>query len=374
MDEKDLNNVNQIDMECSIVDDDDTFVLSPNTSTKNKRIDNHVPDYESEDEERDLQSITGIILNFNDTDEDDLKVIKANTNINSPEITVEKNFTSDTDDSNFINNESTIDMETDYYDDTDDPDYFEASHKPRVELQSENHINGSNLKTNRQKSILDFDENPEYFHNELVSEEMIEEKKKITQGEVEADYWKKLQKKHAASNKKGAYNTHFHLAGNAKLEQELFNHDMNTGPIPSPAGGLVGNSDAGNAGEAAGGEGGCCEGLETNNYSELLNDIFNIIGFEVLENSDNSLVAIDSLGQVDDIKAKNLDELIILLNPYIEDCFIYPLQIATNQKFNTCKEWVDWYNSDDNANKFKKCSSDIKYCDVLANHLSECVI
>ena len=61
------------------------------------------------------------------------------------------------------------------------------------------------------------------------------------------------------------------------------------------------------------------------------------------------------------------------LKPYIDDCLIYPLQISTNNNFNNYKDWVDWYTAD-MQKAFPKCAADIEYCDLLANHLHECVI
>ncbi len=68
---------------------------------------------------------------------------------------------------------------------------------------------------------------------------------------------------------------------------------------------------------------------------------------------------------------KDNTEVFSNLKPYIDDCFVYPLQIATGEKFKDCKDWCDWYKGE-NCDKFPKCSNDIKYCDLIANHINDC--
>ena len=59
------------------------------------------------------------------------------------------------------------------------------------------------------------------------------------------------------------------------------------------------------------------------------------------------------------------------LNPYVQDCFIIPLQVETGNNFKTCKEWSDWY-TPEMEKKYPQCKQDVKYCDLYANHLPEC--
>jgi hypothetical protein len=227
--------------------------------------------------------------------------------------------------------------------------------------------------------------NPIFFDTddedkELICSELIDEgKKKKTFGEVEDDYWKTLTKKHASSNKKGAYNTSFHFAGNPEKERQIFNRMMGTDTeaVSSAIGSdslMSSSATSGSVASAAasGGEG-CCESVETSNYGKQLLELFDIIGFEIFKNSDDSYIAIDKCDMLPSITVKSLSDLVETLKPYIDDCLIYPLQVATNQKINTYKEWADWYNSD-MQKAFPKCESDIKYCDLLANHLDECVV
>ena len=58
--------------------------------------------------------------------------------------------------------------------------------------------------------------------------------------------------------------------------------------------------------------------MHQNKYSNKLQRIFDIIGFDVIKNSDDSLVAIDCLDDsTSEIKAENLIDLLVKLNPYI---------------------------------------------------------
>ena len=338
MNEQELNNVNQIDMECHIIDEDDLVIN----------------DIEVADD-RDIQSKTGIIINFDDDDDVPVKRIIADTSTRNAEININSNFSEDT-----FRDYNSIDMETKYSEDEEE------------ELTS----------TTRSENPIFFDLGEP---NGLVSSEMLGEgKRSISFGEVEDDYWEKLSKKHKKTNKKGAYNTSFHFAGNPKKEQDMFNHMMGTADSTVDVADLISSDSllsasttisnttvASSSGEGSGE--GCCESINTSDYSKKLNDLFDVIGFEVFKNSDNSYVAIDKCDILPELSVLTLVDLISALKPYIDDCLIYPLQISTNNNFNNYKDWANWYNAD-MQKAFPKCAKDIEYCDLLANHLHECVI
>lgn len=349
MNEKDLENINQIDMECTCCDDDESFCEINNNDQADDCTD------------RSYQRTTNIILNFND--DDDESTSKTRTicaDINNDKITINKNFNSAFDDAEDINS---IDMETDYFDD-DDPDFYSAVRK-----------------TNTVKSMFD-DDDEDYFEDKQLIDDSLIESKKASTGDVEADYWKKLAKKHADSNKKGAYNTHFHFAGNPKLEMELFNHDMqpNTevktiglGDIGMDLSGNLTGSEGGEisgniTGIAAGGEASGSVGESLTEELCELTPIFNILGFTINKQDNNTFKAIDDCNIEADIEADNMKDLISKLSPYIDDCFIYPLQIQTGEKFKTCNDWANWYTCD-KEKEFPKCKNDINCCKILATYL-----
>lgn len=402
MEEKNLENINPIDLSFTGDIDDDNFIVKETpscfTSNTNENLESEEPNYKKE---------TGIIIDLRD--EDDTKIepkkrFRSFYEQEAEEIQPLRTISADIDDYgnlNFNKNfnsdldypvKDTNEIDLEYNGPIDDEIDLHATTNTKMnsleqEFYNQKHMNRNNLKSFKNKTILDFNEDPEYFNNELISEDLIEEKKKVTQGEVEADYWKKLQKKHKNSNVKGAYNTHFHLAGNPKLEQELFNHDMNTGKIPGSAGSsnsehapMEGNPEAAVAsGDATGsvsvgGDGGASgsfgESLKEN-YTKQLKDIFNIIGFEIIKNNNNTYLAIDLCDDNNSLECKDKEDLVIQLKPYIDDCFVCPLEIATGKKFNTYNDWISWYN-DGNKDNFPKFSSDIAYLDIIANHLNDC--
>ena len=346
MNEQELNNVNQIDMSCQVADDDDLVIT------------------DMRDDDREVQSKTGIIINFDDEDDElPIKKITADTSITSRDIDIKSDFFhSDFEDYNMI------DMETDYSEDDDEP-----------------RINTSTSPIRKNPLFFSSDEDE---LSGLVSSDMLDESKKATSfGDVEDDYWEKLTKKHKQTNKKGAYNTSFHFAGNPKKEQDMFNHMMRTETenvkvsdiLPSNSLLSVASSseEAGNAGFDADGVSGtgegCCESLSDINYGEKLLELFDIAGFEVFKNSDNSIVALDKCDILPTITVTDVYELVKTLQPYLEDCLIYPLQTATNMHLDNYKDWVSWYTAE-RKSQFPKCANDIGYCDLLANHLHECVI
>ena len=66
--EQDFTNVNQIDMDCRFVDDDDSFGISSNNTGA---------------DDREVQSKTGIIINFDDDDDVPVRQIKADTRVDN---------------------------------------------------------------------------------------------------------------------------------------------------------------------------------------------------------------------------------------------------------------------------------------------------
>lgn len=321
--EKDLDKVNEIDMECHVMDDDD-FIVNDETSAA---------------DDREVQSKTGIIINFDDDDDIPVRKIIADTSTTHSGINVTSDFSEED-----FHDYNAIDMETKYGDDEDE--------------------------------IYDSKSNPLFIDKEpagLVAEEMLEEgKRSISFGQVEDDYWDKISSKHKKTNKKGAYNAHFHFAGNPKKEAEMFNQMMGSDSLATTSATNVASGSDSSSATSPGGEG-CCEDLSTSDYSKKLSELLDIIGFEVFKNSDGSYVAIDRCDVLPEITAATIADLIQTLQPYLEDCLIYPLQLITNNNFKTYNEWVEWY-TDDMRKAYPKCASDIAYCDLLANHLPKCEI
>ena len=343
MDEKDLENINQIDMECECCDDDD---------------------------------FGGPIRTISATADDH-------------RINIERNFNSCMEpDYEHINE---IDMECDAPDDTDDS-FGNVNFTPSI--ASEIHKKEEDIWNNGPKKtgiILDFsDDEDEFIDNlkntpidkdafadneveeehELVGESMKKQDDLISQGEVESDYLKKLQQKHAKSNKKGAYNTYFHLAGNPQKEVELFNHDMGSDFENQGATNITGTAEGSAA--ASGGEASCScsEALEgKSGYERTANEILTILRYEAIKNSDGSYTVIDDLNPDKDIIYKDANELRDALAHDFDSCFILPLEISTGLKFDTLEEWLDWY--EENKSDNKDLAKDMNYIDVFVNHLSE---
>lgn len=154
-----------------------------------------------------------------------------------------------------------------------------------------------------------------------------------------------------------------------QAEMDDFNAGFSTNGTPS----ITNSSADGLGGDVSGGEG-CCEDLEVKidnvDWTSLAKALLSIIGFTVSK-SDNGYIVHDECETCPDMNCKNNEEIFASLKPYIDDCFIYPLQITTGEKFNNCKDWCDWYQGE-NCNKFAKCANDIKYCDLVANHINDC--
>lgn len=344
MDEKDLENINQIDMECEAPDDDDDF--------------------------------GGPIRTISATADD-------------RGINIERNFNSCLEpDYEHINE---IDMECEAPDDTDDS-FGSANFTPSI--ASEIHEKESDVWNNGPKktgTILDFGDDEDELldkikeaparldafdadeveeEHELVGESMKKQADFISQGEVESDYLKKLQKKHAKSNKKGAYNLHFHLAGNPQKEVELFNHDMGSDFENQGSTNITGTAEG--SGAASSGEASCAcsEAVEgKSGYEKTANEILTILGYEAIKNSDGSYTVIDDLNPDKDIICKDADELRDALAHDFDSCFILPLEIDTGLKFDSLEGWLDWYKENESDNN--SLARDMNYIDVFVNHLSE---
>lgn len=348
MDEKDLGKVNQIDMECNFVDDDeDSLVLINNNGVTEPEVSSY-------------NRKTGVIIDLNDeapSSSNNNKLMRKNIDAD-----INKDMANDSiDDVNY----NVIDMECNCYEDEDD--------EPKTPISAENHIKYKNDDGGKVATILDFSDDPELFHNELISEEMVEAKKKIDQGTLEDNYWDNIQKKHLKTNKKGAYNAHFHLAGNPEKEKEMFNSSVDknvsysgvieNGTNFSSSNNAIDNSSAATAGEA------CAEDLEMNKQQSeaknLIAEIFDIIGFDVIKNKDNSFIVIDLCNDDNNFECVDKEDLFYQLKPYIDDCFILPLQTKTHQNFKNYDEWINWYNEDENNKKYQK---DMDYLMAIINY------
>lgn len=340
----DLETVNQVDLSINpkFLDDDDSF---GSLKISDSQDDNF-------EDDRNYQSKTGVIIDLSDdTSKAEIRTITADINPCNSNIEVYKNFDSDNLESTDYNR---IDMETEYFDDEDE-DIVAA--KPTKQTKQ---VSGESIA---------FENDSEDIHESAIN------------GEVTKDYWRKLAKKHAASNKRGAYNTHFHLSGNPKADREFFNQAMggNSGEFSEES--IASTSAQGNVTGIAASSGESAsfgESLNTSttdsSYTKELNDLLKILNIEILLNSDNSFTVLDLLDDSVEYRCSDIAELKFALQPYLEDCFIYPLQIATNEKLSTCEEWCKWYENEVNRKAYPRCADDIKYCDLVANHLQECAI
>lgn len=226
MNEKDLANINKIDMDFSgSNDDDDSFVVTEGVKENNGFVQ------------------TGIIINFNDDDDD----FNANMKKHASNASVD-----------FIDKTSSvilqpeqkgyneIDMECKYGDDTED-DYLpptktspkrnsifeddeEDEFLDKKELVLEEDV-ARMLATNKVSVMTIEDEylkslSKKYTAKDDMKKEELEEdllpvieKKQPTLKNILRD----LQKKHRNSIKKGAMGSHFHFAGNPEKARDMFN-------------------------------------------------------------------------------------------------------------------------------------------------------
>lgn len=338
---------NEVDTECSFVDEDDLGGFGGDCDAR------PVKTISVQAEENGLRTIK----NWDDPNED-------YSNVN--EIDMECDVCEDDDEPSFAHIKSETyrhdaqpkELDTSIYygetvDDWGDDDDEEEKYRSR---KTSKNINSDDYVMS---DDVPYDDTEELDEKELIDEEMIEEKKKSSTGEVEDDYYKKLQKKHKDSNVKGSYNMSMHFCGDPEAEMAAFNAGF--------------SSNGGPSGDAGGGEG-CCEDLEVKidnvDWTAVAKALLSILGFELLKD-DNGFVLHDECETCPDVCCKNNEEIFASLKPYVDDCFIFPLQFTTGEKFNNCKDWCDWYKGE-NCSKFPRCADDIKYCDLVANHINDC--
>ena len=325
-----LENYNEIDMECNIAEDDDGFGgFTENSSSAKKK--------------------TGIILDFNE-DDDSVKVLKPlvvqdeQDILNAAHGVLGQHSLENTDLSKIPFNE--IDMECSIGEDDD----FGCSPKNEIE---EN-----------------FDiENKELVNNDIIVQESKQKANTlINQGKIEADYYDKLKKKHANSNVKGSYNTHFHFSHDPETEMKDFNVGVGKN---SPEGG-VSKAAVSELDSCISTMGGIGESKKGNEYKKLFEDFLNLSGFEI-EKLPNKTIKLKDLYDDKNTEyiCRNADDILKTLHPFIVDYCITPLQIRTGKDLKDCKDWYSWYNNDI-AKQYPNCKDDIKYCDLMANHINDC--
>lgn len=384
MNEKNLENINQIDMSFSGYEEDDNASFGSISE-------------DIEDKRSPVK--TGIILNFNDEDDLDINIKKHPSNKpvsimnaadnNNPIINSET-----------FNGYNEIDMECKHGDDTEDDESFSTPVKKKSLFSADEDINDQDDTAN--KGLILDEESTGMFNSKKVTvtnleddfweqltkkyteefdneeKELVEtnKKRKEQKGNLQ-NQLRDLQKKHAKSNKKGAMGMDFHLIGNIEKEHSFFdsamgNPDGTSSVINSTSdGGLISTGTSSGSGEASSGSMG--ENLNPKNYSKVLYEVFDTIGFDVIRDKNGILTAKDLYSDNNIIKADNLDDLIYALQPFIEICVILPLSAHTGKKFNSYKDWCDWF-SKENVEKYSKYAGEITYCDLLANHLNECEI
>ena len=383
MNEKDLANINKIDMSFSgSIDDDDSFVITEGVKDNNGFVQ------------------TGIIINFDDDDDDfnaNMKKHASNASVDfidkAPsvilqpeqkgynEIDMECKYGDDTEDDYLPPTKTSPKINSIFEDDEEDDDLLD-----KKELVLEEEVTGM-LATNKVSVTTLEDEylkslSKKYIAKDDMKKEELEEdllpvieKKQPTLKNILRD----LQKKHSNSIKKGAMGSHFHFAGDPQKARDMFNAGIGnqTGgeaitDVAADGGSSFSSNGGGisNGGLSAGGMSGG-EGLEKTNYSKILREVFDVIGFDVQKEKDGTLLAKDLYSDNNIVRAKNIEELIYALQPFIDICIIIPLSISTKQKFNNYQDWCDWYTAE-NQEKFPKHAAEIKYCDLLANHIKEC--
>lgn len=380
-----LNNINQIDMSFSGYEEDDDASFG--------NISENIDDNRSPVK-------TGIIINFNDEDDLDINIKKHPSN--KP-----VSIMNAADNNNPVINSETfsgyneIDMECKYGDDTEDDDEsFSTLVKNKSLFSDDEDINDQD--DTADKGLILDEESTSMFNSKKVTvtnleddfweqltkkyaeeldneeKELVENKKKRKEQESSLqNQLRDLQRKHAKSNKKGAMGMGFHFIGNIEKEHSFFdsamgNPDGTSSIINSTSdGGLVSTGTSSGSGEAS--SGGMGENLNSKKYTKMLYEVFDTIGFDVSRDKNGILTAKDLYSDNNIIKANNLDDLIYALQPFIEICVIIPLSVHTGKKFNSYKDWCDWFSKEDVEN-YSKYASEINYCDLLANHLNECEI
>lgn len=396
MEYKDINieDINEIDMSINpayLDTDDDSFgsiIVTDSTTDENNA-------------DRNYNKNTGIIIDLSDdaiSPERSLRKITADIDNNT--INIHRNFESqDMNEPAFYND---IDLETNYFDDEDEELVAKLKQKsnPKSLSKSTSTDNNYGLYNTKDKKFYDIidgeltlvqDSNMRYakksdayraladiisfyeeqgkdFDTALISiskqdieQEALSEANSRKNSALKHSL-KKKQKEHAKTIKKGAYNMHMHFSGNPEADKDAFNQAMSF------------NS---NSGEAAAASGNMCgsigENFNSNTVINMIPRFFTLLGVEVFLNSDNSFTVIDTNSRnQEEIICATVEEVKETLQPFVEDIFIFPLQMLTDQKFNTCKEWCTWYNnlSAEEKDTYKDIETDINYCDLFANHLN----
>ena len=398
MDYENINaeDLNQIDMSINpayLDNDDDSFgsIVATDSTTDETNTD------------RNYNKNTGIIIDLSDDDissEKSLRKITAEIDNNS--IKIRKNFESqDMNEPAFYND---IDLETEYFDDEDEELVARLRQKQKSNPKSlskntstDNNYGLYNTKDKKFYDIIDgeltlvqdsnmryakksdayraladiisfYEEQGKDFDTTLISiskpeieQEALSEANSRKNSALKHSL-KKMQKEHAKTIKKGAYNMHMHFSGNPEADKDAFNQAM---------------SFNNNSGESATVSGNMCgsigENFNSNTALNMIPRFFTLLGVDVFLNSDNSftIVDINSRNQ-EEIICDTVEEVKDTLQPFVEDIFIFPLQMLTDQKFNTCKEWCNWYSnlSAEDKDTYKDIETDINYCDLFANHLN----
>lgn len=306
-------------------------------------------------DEMDLENINQIDMECNETDDDDfggsINTISANSTKNG--IKIDRNFGNAIEsDYSHINE---IDMEC-------EPDEDEGFGSTYIFDETKETHDGP-CKTG---IILDFGDDediidePEEQTEEVTNHELVAESKKrqddlISQGEIESDYLKKLQKKHAATNKQGAYTTHFHFAGNPELEKDMFNHDMGSDFNATPSAEITTGQATGEAAPAASAS--CSESI--NNIKS--NNLLNFLGY-IVENKDGAYKITDRTNN-ESYLADTLDDVKDCLYEAFDACVIIPLEIKTGKHFNDAADWLEECDNEE----------DKELIDTWVNHFEEVV-
>ena len=401
MDYENINaeDLNQIDMSINptyLDDEDDSFGSTIITDTTNDDVNN----------DRNYSKNTGIIIDLSDDDISSKKPLRTiSAEIENNNINIRRNFESPvTDEPAFYND---IDLETEYFDDEDEELVAKVKQKqtsnakPSSKIASTGNnyglyntrdkkfydiidgelklVQDSNMryakKSDAYKALADiisfYEEQGEDFDTTFISistpdleqqalSELSEANK--TKTSTLKQSLKKMQKAHAKTIKKGAYNLHMHFSGNPEADKDAFNQAMSFNT---------------NSGDAAAVSGSMCgsigENFNSNTALNMIPRFFTLLGVEVFLNSDNSFTVIDTNSRnQEEIICDTVEEVKETLQPFVEDIFIFPLQMLTDQKFNTCKEWCNWYSnlSVEEKDTYKDIETDINYCDLFANHLN----
>lgn len=389
-----IEDINQIDMSINpayLDTEDDSFGSTVVTDTASDEVNN----------DRNYNKNTGIIIDLSDDDispEKSLRKISADIDNNS--IKIHRNFESSSMNEPAFYND--IDLETDYFDDEDEELVAKLAQnsKPKLSTKSTSIDNNYGLYNTRDKKFYDiingelilvqdssmryakksdaykaladiisfYEEQGKDFDTTFISismpvaeQEALSEANKTKTSSLKQSL-KKMQKEHAKTIKKSAYNMHMHFSGNPEADRDAFNQAMSFNNTSGESATVSGNM-CGSIGES----------VDSNTVLNMIPRFFTLLGVDIFLNSDNSLTVVDiNSRNQEDIICTTVEELKETLQPFVEDIFIFPLQMLTDQKFDTCKEWCTWYNnlSAEEKEIYKNIETDINYCDLFANHLN----